>query len=132
MLDFTSALYLGLQHPSNSLRPWRAFTTGAPAALVEPLSARAIARALADLQGCEAAILAPSTLHLAWDLFGLLAEKPITILMDAGAYSITRWGVQRAAMRGATERRPCRSRAVVPAGFPAGGADARRVGRRDW
>ena len=34
VLDFTSALYLGLQHPSRSLRPWRQFTTGAPAALV--------------------------------------------------------------------------------------------------
>jgi 8-amino-7-oxononanoate synthase len=104
VLDFTSALYLGLQHPSSSLRPWQALTTGAPAALVEPWSARETARALAQLQGCEAAILAPSTLHLAWDLFGLLAAKPITILMDAGAYPITRWGVQRAAMRGATVR----------------------------
>ena len=104
MLDFTSALYLGLQHPSRSLRPWRQLTTGAPAALTESVEARAISRALAELQGCEAATLATSTLHLAWDLFSLLAEKPITIFMDAGAYPISRWGAQRAAMRGAAAR----------------------------
>ena len=33
MLDFTRALYLGLQHPSGSLRPWAKFTTGVPSAL---------------------------------------------------------------------------------------------------
>ena len=33
MLDFTSALYLGLQHPSPSLRPWERLTAGVPAAL---------------------------------------------------------------------------------------------------
>jgi 8-amino-7-oxononanoate synthase len=104
VLDFTSALYLGLQHPSHSLRPWQALTTGAPAALHELSCAREIARALAELQGCEAGLLAASTLHVAWDLFGLLAEKPITIHMDARAYPISRWGVQRAAMRGATVR----------------------------
>lgn len=102
MVDFTSALYLGLRHSSSSLRRWPELTTGVPAALGEPVEAREIARALADLQGCEAAILASSTLHLSWDLFGLLTRRPITILMDAGAYPITRWGVQRAAMRGAT------------------------------
>jgi 8-amino-7-oxononanoate synthase len=104
VLDFTSALYLGLRHPSSSLRSWLHFTTGAPAALVEPAEAREIARLLAELQGCEAATLATSTLHLAWDLFGLLAERPITIFMDAETYPITRWGAQRAAMRGAPVR----------------------------
>ena len=104
MLDFTSALYLGLQHPSGSLRPWRQFTTGAPAALVEPAEAREIGRSLAELQGCEAATLATSTLHLAWDLFDLLAQTPITLFMDAEAYPISRWGAQRAAMRGTPVR----------------------------
>ena len=101
MPDFTSALYLGLQHPSRSLRPWPQLTTGAPAALIEPAEAREIGRSLAELQGYEAATLATSTLHLAWDLFDLLAQTPITLFMDAGAYPISRWGAQRAAMRGA-------------------------------
>jgi 8-amino-7-oxononanoate synthase len=98
VLDFTSSHYLGLEHPSSSLRPWQRFATEVPAALAEPFQ---ISRALAHLQGCEAGILAASTLHLAWDLFGLLTKKPIAIFMDAGVYPISRWGVQRAAMRGA-------------------------------
>jgi 8-amino-7-oxononanoate synthase len=104
VLDFTSALYLGLRHPSKSLRPWRQFTTGAPAALVEPAAARQLGQALAGLVGSEAATLANSTLHLAWDFFGLLADEPVTIFMDAQSYPITQWGVQRAAMRGAAVR----------------------------
>jgi 8-amino-7-oxononanoate synthase len=104
VLNFTSALYLGQHHPSSSLRRWSHLSTGAPAALGEPLETGAIARALADLLGAEAAVLGASTFHLAWDVFGLLAENPITIFMDAGAYPITRWGVQRAAMRGAVVR----------------------------
>jgi 8-amino-7-oxononanoate synthase len=102
--DFTSALYLGLQHPSPSLRPWHQLTTGVPAALVEPAEAREIARSLAEMQGVEAATLATSTFHLAWDLFDLLAQTPITLFMDAGAYPISRWGAQRAEMRGAPVR----------------------------
>lgn len=105
MLDFTSALYLGLQHPSRSLRHWNLLTTGAPAALVEPAEVRGIECSLAELQGFEAATLAPSTLHLAWDLFYLLAQDPITIFMDSGTYPISRWGVQRAVMRGAAVRK---------------------------
>jgi 8-amino-7-oxononanoate synthase len=69
--------------------------------LAEPVESFQISRALADLQGCDAGILATSTLHLVWDLFSLLTREPITIFMDAGAYAVTRWGVQRAAMRGA-------------------------------
>lgn len=104
MLDFTSALYLGFRHPSQSLRPWSTLTTGAPAALTEPPEAVAVAREFAELQGCGAAVVSASTFHLSWDLFGLLAQNPVTIFMDAGTYPITRWGVQRARMQGATVR----------------------------
>ena len=104
VLDFTSALYLGLQHASHSLRPWRQLTTGAPAALVEPPEAGQIGEHLARLMGCEAGTLGTSTLHLAWDLFGLLSEKPIILFMDSDAYPITRWGAERAAARGAEVR----------------------------
>jgi 8-amino-7-oxononanoate synthase len=45
--------------------------------------------------------LTPSTLHLVWDLFVILAtEQPIAIYMDAEVYPITRWGLERAACRG--------------------------------
>lgn len=100
MLDFTSALYLGLQHPSVSLAPWEAITLGRPAVLSDPPQAEAVAGELARLQGCEAATLLPSTLHLFWDLFAVLGGKRRAIVCDAGLYPIARWGVERAACAG--------------------------------
>ncbi len=100
MLDFASALYLGLRHASWSLRPWAQLTTGAPAALAAPPGARTVADTLAALQGCERATLTPSTLHLFWDLFGMVASHGEAIYMDAGIYPIMRWGIERAAARG--------------------------------
>ncbi|SFN98494.1 8-amino-7-oxononanoate synthase [Nitrosospira briensis] len=99
MLDFTSALYLGLHHPSRRLRPWEEFTMGRPAALAVPSDQERIARTLAELAGCERATLGSSTLHLFWDLFGMLSEGA-AIYLDAGTYPIARWGVERAACRG--------------------------------
>ena len=103
MLDFTSSLYLGLRHGTRSLRPWSSLTTGAPAVLRPPPGAREVARELAALQGCEDGTLAPSTLHLSWDLFGLLAPRAV-LHVDAGAYPVARWGVERARGRGAPVR----------------------------
>ncbi|WP_187630320.1 aminotransferase class I/II-fold pyridoxal phosphate-dependent enzyme [Paraburkholderia sp. UCT31] len=42
----------------------------------------------------------PSTLHLFWDLLGMLGAGRIAILLDASTYPIARWGVERAAARG--------------------------------
>jgi hypothetical protein len=39
-LDFTSALYLGLHHGRDDLRPWAQLTSGVPAALHESCSGR--------------------------------------------------------------------------------------------
>jgi 8-amino-7-oxononanoate synthase len=105
VLDFTSALYLGLRHPSGSLRPWPALTSGKPGVLATPAGSREVARELARLQGCEGGTLAPSTLHLFWDLFGLLARERVSIYMDAGTYAIARWGAERAAAAGIPVRR---------------------------
>lgn len=96
MLDFTSALYLGMRHPAASLAPWSCLTLGQPAALQEPPGALALAADLAALQGCEAACVLPSTLHLFWDLFGMLAAERLVILVDGGSYAIARWGAERA------------------------------------
>jgi 8-amino-7-oxononanoate synthase len=101
VLDFTSALYLGIQHPSWSLAPWSQFTTGVPAALAPPAKSCEVAEALARLQGCESALLGPSTLHLFWDLFGSLGRDGVSIYLDEGAYPIAQWGIERAACRGA-------------------------------
>jgi 8-amino-7-oxononanoate synthase len=104
VLDFTSALYLGMRHPSPSLRPWPGLTTGKPAALQPPPGSTVIAGEFAALVGCERATPVASTLHLFWDLFGLLARDRVRIYMDEGSYAIARWGVERAAARGVPVR----------------------------
>lgn len=103
-IDFTSALYLGLRHPSRELGPWQALTAGVPAGLRPPEGAEEAAADLAALQGCEAATLLPSTLHLFWDLFGVLAPGLSGIWVDRGAYPVARWGVERARGRGVPVR----------------------------
>jgi 8-amino-7-oxononanoate synthase len=104
VLDFTSALYLGLRHPSGSLRPWSQFTLGVPAALAAPPEAEPVAQQLAALQGCERGVLGPSTFHLFWDLFGMLSCHRVAVYVDAGTYPIARWGVERSAGRGVLVR----------------------------
>lgn len=99
-LDFTSALYLGFWHESHALKPWAKLTTGKPAVLDDLSVSEAIANRLAKLQGLEQACLGRSTLHLVWDFFGMLAEDRVAIFQDDGAYSITQWGVERAASSG--------------------------------
>ncbi len=94
MRDFTSALYLGMRHPSASLGGWDQLSLGRPAALEEPPGAHTLASALACLAGCEAGTVLPSTLHLFWDLFGMLARQPSVVLVDAASYPIARWGAR--------------------------------------
>ena len=100
MLDFTSALYLGMQHSSESLRPWTQLTTGRPVALGVPINQRRVADKLANLIGCQSAILGTSTLHLFWDFCGFMAREKVAIYMDADAYPIARWGAERASSCG--------------------------------
>jgi 8-amino-7-oxononanoate synthase len=104
MLDFTSALYLGIRHASRSLRPWSQLTAGKPAALESWPSAESVARALAELTGCERVTLFPSTLHLFFDLFELLRYEGIRLYVDASTYPMARWGAERAAGRGVLVR----------------------------
>ena len=104
MSDFTSALYLGLNHAYTELRPWTRLTLGKPAALTSPPDSEVIADQLARLVGCEHATLGTSTLHLFWDLFGQLSRERIALYVDAGTYPIARWGVERALARGTLVR----------------------------
>jgi 8-amino-7-oxononanoate synthase len=101
VLDFTSALYLGMRHESRSLRPWERLTLGVPAALVRPPGAARVEQALSALVGRERSLLFPSTLHVFWDLFGILSRRPLAVHLDAGVYPIVAYGVERAAWRGA-------------------------------
>ncbi|MEM9762779.1 MAG: aminotransferase class I/II-fold pyridoxal phosphate-dependent enzyme [Pseudomonadota bacterium] len=99
--DFTSALYLNFQHPAGQLPPWAQLTTGKPAALHEPAAAKRVAAALAALMGFKRAVLAASTLHVAWDVIGDLARQgPTTFFVDAGAYAVLKWGADRARGQG--------------------------------
>ncbi len=100
MLDFTSSLYLGIQHHSQSLKPWRRLTTGKPAALFSPKDHIELGRKIAALQGLEDGVISQSTLHLCWDLFGILGKNNFLALMDSGAYPIAQWGLVRFAFNG--------------------------------
>lgn len=100
MLDFTSVLYLGFRHAHHTLWPWSQLTTGRPAALEPAPEAVGLAEDLAQLLGCERAVLAPSTLHLFWDLFDVLARERVAIYTDAGTYPVARWGIERAVAKG--------------------------------
>jgi 8-amino-7-oxononanoate synthase len=125
MPDFTSALYLGLRHPWQSLRPWSQFTRGKPAALGVPPAAAGIAGLLQELQGCERVTLLPSTLHLFFDLFEVLRQEGVRLYIDASIYPIVRWGAERAAARGVSLRELCHydpiaARRVIAADNDAG------------
>ena len=102
-LDFASALYLGMRHPSAELGPWPSLTSGKPAALHHSPRATLLAERAAALQGCEAALLAPSTLHLAIDVLDYLRPGH-TLIADAALYPVLRWGLERAAGMGAIVR----------------------------
>jgi 8-amino-7-oxononanoate synthase len=101
VIDFTSSLYLGFRHSREELPGWPFLTAGKPAALWEPELARTVARQAAALQGAESGLVSTSTLHLFWDVLGWLADRRYRVHLDAGAYPIARWGVERAAGRGA-------------------------------
>lgn len=101
MLDFTSSLYLGFTHPSEALAQWRRLTDGVPMALRVSPSQQGVECELARLLGAERAMLAPSSLHLFWDLFGQPLSHYTKVIFDEGAYAISRGSAQRASNRGA-------------------------------
>ncbi|MGI4833639.1 MAG: hypothetical protein ACRYFK_09285 [Janthinobacterium lividum] len=91
MPDFTSALYLGprrLPPPPGLL-----LSTGRPAALAEASAAQQVASALAWRQGLAAGRLAPSTLHLFHDVFGLVPANGVVVLAPR-LYPVGQWGSQ--------------------------------------
>lgn len=93
-LDFSSSLYLGMGHSHGDLSPWEWLTYGKPAALAEPANSLEVAHHFARLMGCEAGVFGASTLHLFWDLFGMMED--VVIFVDDGVYPIMEWGISRA------------------------------------
>ncbi|AGC43182.1 8-amino-7-oxononanoate synthase [Myxococcus stipitatus DSM 14675] len=104
MLDFTSSLYLGLVHASRTLEPWEQLTLGAPAVVEEPASVARTERDLAELVGCDRALLSRSTLHVFWDVFSGLEGRRVSLFWDDGAYPIAKWGIETMAARGVPAR----------------------------
>ena len=98
MLDFTSALYLGRPVLPAQLPAGLGLTTGQPAALYESGLSGAVGAEVARRQGLEAGLLAPSTLHLFWDVVNLLPPKAV-LLLDEALYPVGRWGAERALLR---------------------------------
>jgi 8-amino-7-oxononanoate synthase len=99
MIDFASALYLGMRHPAGALGTWDALTTGLPAALAAAPLARRVAADAASLQGTEAGMVGASTLHLAIDAFDRLGRTHALIADDA-LYPVMRWALERMMGRG--------------------------------
>jgi 8-amino-7-oxononanoate synthase len=99
-LDFSDARYLGMRHGSRELGVWDDITTGFPAAFLEAPEATSLGRAIARLQGLEAGVVAPSTLHFFWDWFGQLHPSQHQIFSDEQLYQVGNWGVERAAGKG--------------------------------
>lgn len=99
-VDFTSALFLGLIHPHETLS-WSTLTTGTPAALRQSPAAIGAARDFAALVGCDRALAMTSSLHAFSDLFGESWRSPSVIVHDEAVYPIARWMMERAERRGA-------------------------------
>jgi 8-amino-7-oxononanoate synthase len=96
VIDFTSALYLGLAHESASLSRWASLTHGRPAALGEVDGSANAAGRIAKAVGLDRGAMYPSTLHLFFDVFTCWATSQVIIFCDEVLYPIMRWGVDRA------------------------------------
>jgi 8-amino-7-oxononanoate synthase len=126
MIDFSSALYLGMTHPASSLAPWDQLTTGCPTVLHTPKRNRHVEERLAVLTGCKQAVLGPSTFHLFWDLFDILAADRVCLYIDGSAYPIARWGAEHAKGKGV----PVRFFPHHDAAFVRGQMERDKTGRR--
>lgn len=101
MLDFTSSLYLGMNHSRDTISDWQGLTTGKPVVLDKPMVNRCLEKDIANLTACENATLGPSTLHLFIDVFRSLSKRKLSIFLDKKAYPIARFGVENVIACGA-------------------------------
>jgi 8-amino-7-oxononanoate synthase len=98
-VDFSSSLYLGWRHASAALPDWSALTAGRPADLETDTLADSVARDGAALQGCEAALLWPSTLHACMDVLEVVSRSH-TLIACRNLYPIMGWALERQKGRG--------------------------------
>ncbi len=104
-VDLASFGYLGLLHAYEELTPWRRLSRSPLAAVGDGDSIEdLIAPRLAELQGCEAATVGRSTLHIFGDVFAHLSHEDSAIFLDEDTYPIAQWGVRVAAAGGVPVR----------------------------
>lgn len=84
-----------MKHGSAELLKWEQLTTGVPAALYETALSKQIGNKIAQMQGLEIGVLAPSTLHLYYDLYGFLRNQKITLFVDEKVYPVSKYGIER-------------------------------------
>lgn len=98
-MDFTASLYLGMKHGSKEINGWQQLTTGIPAELGESGEAIYAGNQAAGMQGLECGMVAPSTLHLYWDLYDYLSRQPVMVFMDEKVYPVSRYGIEKLLLR---------------------------------
>lgn len=95
MIDFSSALYLGLKHTKESLSSWQSLTTGMPSALYEPIQNYLLAKKIAQMQGLQMGVAAPSTLHVYIDLFHFFSRLNVALFIDEKIYPVSLYGIEQ-------------------------------------
>jgi 8-amino-7-oxononanoate synthase len=106
-LSFMMAGYLGIDHGAWLRAEGTSHSRSWGLALASPRSVAAdrltlhLEAALAKTTGLEAALVGPSTLHLMCDLLATLAGRTGTVLVEAGAYGISKLAAERCRGRGA-------------------------------
>lgn len=103
-VDFTSSLFLGLHHDSDSLPSWGSLTTGVPAVLGTTASAHRVAETVAAAQGAQAGVVSRSAMHALMDVMGMFPQRRDVVAIDASAYPLAWWAALRAAANGAVVR----------------------------
>ena len=98
--DFTSALYLGLEHPARIFPRGVNLTTGKPLALYKPQRYRRLARKMAQLVGVASGHFGTSTLHVYWDLLHTLDPGRQTLWFAPNAYPVSHWVMSMAKGKG--------------------------------
>jgi len=107
VLNFASASYLGLGHDRRILRAlieaaqrW-GMSLGMPRSLATPRLTMRLETSLARLVAQDAALVFPSTTHIALDVLPLLSGEQGALYLDEWAYSISWDGARAAQARGA-------------------------------
>jgi 8-amino-7-oxononanoate synthase len=100
MIDFSSALYLEMNHSRLEIPDWQQLTTGVPASVFEAPLNDIVSRWVARMQGLEQGLTAPSTLHLYTDLYEVLSHRPVAIFMDEYVYPVSGYGIEKMMVKG--------------------------------